>query len=129
MSLDEMKKCIKHLQLSSFIIGLWKWNKSRSLNRAYTTCTMSLLTFLHVCSRSQLCFNCICRSFIVSFREYRPKENVTQNDNFTITFLNHKSYVFDLELSVGPDTEKFASLNLPVFVSSKSNTISHLYRY
>ncbi|XP_072040616.1 platelet glycoprotein 4-like [Amphiura filiformis] len=54
-----------------------------------------------------------------TYREYRPKENVTHYDNYTVSYYQMKSYVFDEDLSVGPDSEKFMTLNLAVF------TIAH----
>ena len=54
-------------------------------------------------------------------REYRPKENVTHYyDNHTVSYYQMKTFIFDEELSAGPDTEKFTTINPVVFVSIDS---------
>eukprot|EP00057_Strongylocentrotus_purpuratus_P017266 XP_011671740.1 PREDICTED: lysosome membrane protein 2 isoform X2 [Strongylocentrotus purpuratus] len=54
-----------------------------------------------------------------TYREYRPKVNITHYDNRTASYLNMKSFVFDLEMSVGPESDTFTAINGPVF------TIAH----
>ncbi|XP_071510540.1 lysosome membrane protein 2-like [Diadema antillarum] len=50
-----------------------------------------------------------------SYREYRPKTNITYHDNGTVSYMNLKSFVFDRDMSVGPESDTFVSINGPVF--------------
>ncbi|XP_063955547.1 scavenger receptor class B member 1-like [Lytechinus pictus] len=50
-----------------------------------------------------------------TYKEYRPKVNITHYDNGTVSYLNKKSFVFDLDMSVGPESDTFIAVNSPVF--------------
>ncbi|XP_071951429.1 lysosome membrane protein 2-like isoform X2 [Antedon mediterranea] len=59
-----------------------------------------------------------------TYREMWPKENITFYDNYTISYLAPKTYVFVPEMSVGdPQEDKFTTLNIPLM------TIVNLLQY
>ncbi|XP_022079488.1 lysosome membrane protein 2-like isoform X2 [Acanthaster planci] len=50
-----------------------------------------------------------------TYREIMVKENISSNRNGTITYAQEKSYVLDLDMSVGdPQKDKFTTINIPV---------------
>ncbi len=51
-----------------------------------------------------------------TYREIRPKIDVKTNPNHTLSFRQNKTYIFDRDLSVGPDNDTFTTANLPVVV-------------
>lgn len=52
------------------------------------------------------------------FREERPKVNVTEHENGTVSYTSPQSFYLDLDLSVGdPMIDTFTTLNLPLLVS------------
>ncbi|KAH3692244.1 lysosome membrane protein 2-like isoform X2 [Dreissena polymorpha] len=52
-----------------------------------------------------------------TYRENRHKINVTFHDNNgTVTYREDKYYIFDRDLSVGPETDTFTTVNIPLMV-------------
>lgn len=45
------------------------------------------------------------------------KTDIVHNPNGTVSFKSSTKYVFDRDLSVGPETDKFTTVNLVAFVS------------
>ncbi|XP_072171020.1 lysosome membrane protein 2-like [Diadema setosum] len=48
-----------------------------------------------------------------TYQEFRAKENIEWNENDTVSFNPKTMYVFREDLSVGPDTDLFTTVNLP----------------
>ena len=56
--------------------------------------------------------------FNLCYREYRSKHNITHDhDAGTVYFRGMTNYQFVREESVGPETDTFFTVNVPVFVS------------
>ena len=53
----------------------------------------------------------------VAHRLYVRRENVTSHDNGTISSIPIYTYVFDRENSIGPETDRFLGVNMPMTVS------------
>ncbi|ESO89463.1 hypothetical protein LOTGIDRAFT_165058 [Lottia gigantea] len=51
-----------------------------------------------------------------TYREERLKVNVTFNDNGTVSYRENRWFVFEEELSSGPETDNFTTLNIPIAV-------------
>lgn len=58
-----------------------------------------------------------------TYKEYRKKLDVVHNPNFTITYKPQSTYVFDREMSVGPETDTFTTINMVAF------TLASFIRY
>ncbi|XP_077987922.1 scavenger receptor class B member 1-like isoform X2 [Glandiceps talaboti] len=43
-----------------------------------------------------------------------PRENVTWNDNYTVTYVQPQTYIFDRSLSVGDENDTFTTINIPL---------------
>ncbi|KAI0227214.1 Lysosome membrane protein 2 [Lamellibrachia satsuma] len=53
-----------------------------------------------------------------TYREIVHKIEIEPNNNDTVTYRQVKTYEFERELSVGPDTDTFTTVNIPVMVVS-----------
>jgi len=59
----------------------------------------------------------VIKQFWCLFRESRHKINVTfHDDNNTVTYREDKFYVFDRDMSVGPEEDTFTTVNIPLMV-------------
>ncbi|PIK37520.1 putative lysosome membrane protein 2 isoform X2 [Apostichopus japonicus] len=60
-----------------------------------------------------------------TWTEYRPKDESTivHNDNGTVTFRNKKQFIFNRDMSVGPQTDTVTTINIAVFA------VAHIIRY
>eukprot|EP00057_Strongylocentrotus_purpuratus_P017289 XP_011671763.1 PREDICTED: lysosome membrane protein 2 [Strongylocentrotus purpuratus] len=57
-----------------------------------------------------------------TYEELRDKDNITFNPNSTVSFSPKTTYIFRRELSAGPDTDTFRTVNLPAI------TLANLFR-
>ncbi|XP_070538993.1 scavenger receptor class B member 1-like isoform X2 [Ptychodera flava] len=49
-----------------------------------------------------------------TYRTHMPKENITWNDNFTVSYVEPQIYIFNRSMSVGDENDTFTSVNLPL---------------
>ena len=52
-----------------------------------------------------------------TYKEHVYKEDVTSHDNGTISYRQYKQFHFVPEMSVGPDSETFVTVNMVLLVS------------
>lgn len=58
-----------------------------------------------------------------TYQELRDKDNITWNRNNSVSFIPKTTYVFRRDLSIGPDTDTFRTVNLPAI------TLANLFKY
>ena len=54
------------------------------------------------------------------------RDNVTNNDNGTVSSIPVYTYVFDRERSIGPETDTFLGINMPMTVSTRGGSITYI---
>ena len=64
---------------------------------------------------------CLCFFLIeIQFSLNRKKFGIKFNKNGTVTYRERHTYVFDRHKSVGPDSDKFTTISIPLIVSGAS---------
>ncbi|XP_071787069.1 lysosome membrane protein 2-like isoform X1 [Asterias amurensis] len=62
-----------------------------------------------------------------TYREYMPKQNITPNNNGTVSYVTEKSYVLDLNNSIGdPLKDRFTTINIPLMTFAHKITVMDL---
>ncbi|XP_070552269.1 lysosome membrane protein 2-like [Ptychodera flava] len=49
-----------------------------------------------------------------TYREHREKQNITWNNNGTVSYRNKMTYIFDPSMSVGTEDDVFTTINIPL---------------
>ena len=64
------------------------------------------------------------RCYYFYYSENRQKVAIKYNDNNnTVTYRENKYYTFDGDNSVGPETDKFITVNIPLMVRYNNNFV------
>uniref|UniRef100_A0A3Q4BZT2 Uncharacterized protein n=1 Tax=Mola mola TaxID=94237 RepID=A0A3Q4BZT2_MOLML len=62
-----------------------------------------------------------------TYREYRPMEQVSFQDNdTTVAAVNTKTYIFERNMSRGPETDLIRTVNIPAMVTQYTHTVGEL---